>query len=218
MEHLLSEDSIQQSELEEFFQSEKCHPSSSSSSWQSLSMGSPENSYFVNNPCSSSVPSNMTIICHPSSNSDDIPGHLSSIQAIKHGHEIKFPAMKTEDMAIASAISAIFSSHSSGASSMAPTKQIQTCHLGFKPYKSNTHTMFEPTMKSCGQKIIKDSISYLRKINLMRDEASNQEAQLSSQQLQHMVSERKRREKLNESFYGLRLLLPTCCKVCNLIK
>jgi hypothetical protein len=37
----------------------------------------------------------------------------------------------------------------------------------------------------------------------------------NSSQVYHMISERKRREKLNDSFLTLRSLLPPCSKVCN---
>jgi hypothetical protein len=38
-------------------------------------------------------------------------------------------------------------------------------------------------------------------------------AEASENQLQHMISERKRREKLNDSFHALRTVLPPGSKV-----
>ena len=193
IEHLFLEDSVKQSELEEFFQSKQWRPSSSSSSQRSLSTSSPE----------------------------------CSVQANDQYQNVKFPALKSEDIIITQAISAIFSSTSSTASNSSvldqSLRQVQTNqslvtgHSGFKPYNSTIPSRSEPKKKSCSQKMIKDSISYLRKIKLMRDGAVNQESQPTGHQLQHVISERKRREKLNGSFYELRLLLPPSSKVCNWI-
>lgn len=44
-----------------------------------------------------------------------------------------------------------------------------------------------------------------------------QEIRSSSTQLHHMISERKRREKLNESFEALRALLPPGIKVRRIV-
>ncbi|KAJ3694092.1 hypothetical protein LUZ60_009572 [Juncus effusus] len=67
---------------------------------------------------------------------------------------------------------------------------------------------FKPA--ACGQKMIKSSVSILKGMHGMRlARQETEEARApSSNQLHHMISERKRREKLNESFEALRMLLP----------
>ncbi|KAM0932485.1 putative transcription factor bHLH family [Dioscorea sansibarensis] len=62
----------------------------------------------------------------------------------------------------------------------------------------------DPKANPHSQKMIKKSITMLRRINKMR----NQESAPTSNQISHMISERRRREKLNGSFDHLRSLLP----------
>lgn len=69
----------------------------------------------------------------------------------------------------------------------------------------------DPKTNLHSQKMIKKSITMLQRINKMR----NQEPALTSNQVSHMISERRRREKLNGSFDQLRSLLPPGSKVCN---
>ncbi|KAM3347285.1 hypothetical protein ACQJBY_021326 [Aegilops geniculata] len=70
---------------------------------------------------------------------------------------------------------------------------------------------------ACGQKMFKKSMSVLVKMQTAMRYSHQQhhfqqasvEAELSSvNQLQHMISERKRREKLNDSFQALKTVLP----------
>jgi hypothetical protein len=64
------------------------------------------------------------------------------------------------------------------------------------------------------QSLMKRSFSFFRNLNLMRlRDRSTQAARPSSNQLHHMISERRRREKLNENFQALRALLPQGTKV-----
>lgn len=142
------------------------------------------------------------------------PSSLSSSKSLDSS-SLKFPAMKSEDIEITRAISAIFSSDSSSAiASTSDLSQVQnngsliTRQSGFKRYDSTIPPTFEPKRTSCGQKMIKDSISYLKEINSMKDK----EEEANGHQLLHIRSERKRREKLNGSFYELRLLLPPSSK------
>ncbi|XP_045787498.1 putative transcription factor bHLH041 isoform X1 [Trifolium pratense] len=59
------------------------------------------------------------------------------------------------------------------------------------------------------QSLMKRSFSFFRNLNLMRlRDRSTQAMRPSSNQLHHMISERRRREKLNENFQALRALLP----------
>lgn len=69
------------------------------------------------------------------------------------------------------------------------------------------------------QNMLKKSIAFLRNIHAMRSHSHQEHnnvqntSRTSTTQLHHMISERKRREKLNESFQALRSLLPPNTKV-----
>ncbi|ONK59266.1 uncharacterized protein A4U43_C08F4680 [Asparagus officinalis] len=203
-------------ELDEFFPSEQC--SSPSSSQQSLSIKSQEQTSLLKNASTCSVPDTQ----RTQTNTYFIQPCLSSIQAYDQFQDIKYPTMKNEDMIITRALSAIFSSNSNSSLTCSildqslrrdkTNRSLVTCFSDFKPYNSAIPLMTESKKRSCGQKMIKDSITYLRKINLMREEAADEELRPSSHRLQHTLSERKRREKLNGSFYSLRLLLPPSSK------
>ncbi|KAL5098272.1 hypothetical protein RYX36_002599 [Vicia faba] len=58
------------------------------------------------------------------------------------------------------------------------------------------------------QSLMKRSFAFFRSLNLMRLRERNQAMRPSSNQLHHMISERRRREKLNDNFQALRALLP----------
>ncbi|XP_058758258.1 putative transcription factor bHLH041 isoform X1 [Vicia villosa] len=58
------------------------------------------------------------------------------------------------------------------------------------------------------QSLMKRSFAFFRNLNLMRLKERNQATRPSSNQLHHMISERRRREKLNDNFQALRALLP----------
>lgn len=64
------------------------------------------------------------------------------------------------------------------------------------------------------QSLMKRSFAFFRNLNFirMRDQRT-QATRPSSTQLHHMISERRRREKLNENFQALRSLLPPGTKV-----
>ncbi|XP_074569181.1 putative transcription factor bHLH041 [Curcuma longa] len=83
---------------------------------------------------------------------------------------------------------------------------------GFKVYDRNLAQELEKSVSNKlggGQRMIKAGIEILRRVSAMRMEAQVQEQyRPTSNQLHHMISERKRREKLNEYFHALRLLLP----------
>ncbi|XP_042434593.1 putative transcription factor bHLH041 isoform X2 [Zingiber officinale] len=83
---------------------------------------------------------------------------------------------------------------------------------GFMVYDRNLAQELEKSVSNKlggGQKMIKAGIEILRRVSAMRMEAQLQEqSRPTNNQLHHMISERKRREKLNEYFHALRLLLP----------
>ncbi|KAF4371489.1 hypothetical protein F8388_002017 [Cannabis sativa] len=98
----------------------------------------------------------------------------------------------------------------------------------FKSYSTTTHHVHHhhhphPRLSDLNKNMFKRSVSFFRSLNFMRTRQRLQEAAANaaaagntgttcrpttSTQLHHMISERKRREKLNESFQSLRSLLP----------
>ncbi|CAL9769040.1 unnamed protein product [Musa acuminata subsp. burmannicoides] len=87
---------------------------------------------------------------------------------------------------------------------------LQRHHPGgaFEAYDPTGAMRVEATPNVAGQRMIKKGIDVLRSISTARMEAPTQEHRPTSDQLHHMISERRRREKLNQNFHALRLLLP----------
>jgi hypothetical protein len=96
----------------------------------------------------------------------------------------------------------------------------------FKRYSRHLGPKRQPTKP--GQRMFKTAMSVLSKMHAAEsarynqqqyyyyDQASAAEAAAAAQsvnQLQHMISERKRREKLNDSFQALKIVLPPGTKV-----
>nr|XP_029119196.1 putative transcription factor bHLH041 isoform X2 [Elaeis guineensis] len=217
-------------QLEEFFSDEQSRPSSSSSSvLPSFSGGSPEYSSLLNNKVYSSFipdPSKelITKLAAQPSPAINLPPRQVAMQAHSQHPSVQFPAVLLDDdavitramMAVISSSSSSSSSYSSSPSIISQTVQQARHHqahgdqLGpFKPYNLALAPKLEPKNGSCGQKMIKKSISILKRINLLSAEARAKEPRAtSSNQLHHVMSERRRREKLNGSFQDLRMLLP----------
>ncbi|CAM0880217.1 unnamed protein product [Alopecurus aequalis] len=91
----------------------------------------------------------------------------------------------------------------------------------FRPYDRHLAPRRRLTKPACGQRMFKTAMSVLDKMHkTMRYNQQQQQQQYyyqqqqasaaepSGNQLQHMISERKRREKLNDSFHALRTVLP----------
>ncbi|RWW18331.1 hypothetical protein GW17_00017688, partial [Ensete ventricosum] len=78
----------------------------------------------------------------------------------------------------------------------------------FQGYHPTGAVRVEATPNVAGQRMIKKGIDVLRRISTAMMEAPTQEHRPTSDQLHHMISERRRREKLNQNFHALRLLLP----------
>ncbi|CAL9097686.1 unnamed protein product [Musa textilis] len=78
----------------------------------------------------------------------------------------------------------------------------------FEAYHPTGARRVEATPNVAGQRMIKKGIDVLRRISTARMEAPRQEYRPTSDQLHHMISERRRRERLNQNFHALRLLLP----------
>ncbi|CAN6541172.1 unnamed protein product [Malus baccata var. baccata] len=157
------------------------------------------------------------LITTTSSTSTTSP-HQQAIQAISRIRNIQFPTPEIEDATMTRAILAVLSSYpyqpppqtNPSSSSSTTDHHLQTPRTSaFKSY--NTSVLAPRTQMSANlrqQNMHKRSISFLRSLNLTRLREGIQATRPTSSQLHHMISERKRREKLNESFHTLKSLLP----------
>ncbi|XP_052183276.1 putative transcription factor bHLH041 isoform X2 [Diospyros lotus] len=188
-------------------------PSSSSSSLRSLSMESQEFSPFLLNIPSSSLVAEppkeapLEQALRPVSSSASISPLHQAMQAFSQIRNAPFPTPETEDAAMTKAILAVLSSPSSSSSSwqqqnLNPPTQKSSA---FKRYRSGLVPIAARIQR---QNMLKRAITFLRTLNLTRRQERVQGSRPTSTQLHHTISERKRREKLNESFQALRSLLP----------
>nr|WGH51123.1 bHLH41 [Malus sieversii] len=157
------------------------------------------------------------LITTTSSTSTTSP-HQQAIQAISRIRSIQFPTPEIEDATMTRAILAVLSSSpyqpppqtNPPSSSSTTDHHLQTPRASaFKSY--NTSVLAPRTQMSANlrqQNMHKRSISFLRSLNLTRLREGIQATRPTSSQWHHMISERKRREKLNESFHTLKSLLP----------
>lgn len=206
-------------------------PSSSSSSLRSLSTGgSPDSSLIFTVPTTTSQPQLI-----PTDQATPILNdpHQQAMQALSQMRtNVQLPTLESENAAMTRAILAVLTSPSSSSSSASQPQphinyhpQQQTQNLpnynyqlnpkasAFKHYSSllgGTPTTTPAARASLrAQSMLKQAILFYRKVRreqLLRTRPT-------SNQLQHMISERKRREKLNDSFTALRFLLPSSTKV-----
>ncbi|KAI8022955.1 putative transcription factor bHLH041 [Camellia lanceoleosa] len=195
-------------------------PSSSSSSLRSLSLDSSEVSPFrLNIPSPSylsepptEAPTEQTLRQLSTSIS---PLH-QALQALSQIRNPLFPTPETEEDAIRKAfLSVISSSPSSSSSSLQSQQNIppnfqvsEKASSAFNRYRSVLGPSTSMTTSSRRQSIAKRAITFFRSLGLTRAQEREQGSRPTSSQLHHMISERKRREKLNEMFQALRSLLP----------
>ncbi|KAK1662685.1 hypothetical protein QYE76_050844 [Lolium multiflorum] len=93
----------------------------------------------------------------------------------------------------------------------------------FRRYEQHLSPRRRLTKPACGQRMFKTAMSALEKMHTAMKYSQKQQnqqyycqqqqeqmlaAESSGNQLQHMISERKRREKLNDSFHALKTVLP----------
>ncbi|KAM0921081.1 hypothetical protein ACQ4PT_007001 [Festuca glaucescens] len=105
----------------------------------------------------------------------------------------------------------------------APAVMAPSGTSAFRRYDRHLSPRRRLTKPACGQRMFKTAMSALEKMHTTmryRQEQQNQQyyyqqqqeqmsaAESSGNQLQHMISERKRREKLNDSFHALKTVLP----------
>lgn len=205
-------------------------PSSSSSSLRSLSIDSPteySNSLLFNIPTTSHIPETTLKDVPPMQ--PLIPSTTSptqqAMQAFAQLQNVQLPTQETEQAVMTRAILAVLTSSSSSTSSSQAQVRLPPRYSAVSPRSSafkNYNLALAPTtsqMRSTSastslraQSMLKRAISYYTRLNTARRQymVANRP---TSTQLHHMISERKRREKLNESFQALRSLLPPGTKV-----
>ncbi|CAL9104811.1 unnamed protein product [Musa textilis] len=174
--------------------------SSSSSSLRSRSVGSPEYS---------SVP--LTKASGGSIMPDSALPHYATMEAYGRYRNVLLPSAARDDAEITRAMLAVISSTSFSTTLMSfqTSEPAAGGSVGaFKPYCPALAPKSKTNPSLHGQKMIKKLIKLLTTMNAMRFGAPLQDARTTSNQMHHMISERKRREKLSESFDALRMLLP----------
>ncbi|KAK4337981.1 hypothetical protein RND71_042468 [Anisodus tanguticus] len=133
---------------------------------------------------------------------------------------IQFPRVETEDAALTRAYLAIMKSPSSSSSSHQSRENVPTDHYQVATPKATAFRRFRPGLgpnnnvqiaaRTGRKNMLRRSITFFRNLNIMRRQEqiqANPRAPTSTQ-VHHMISERRRREKLNDSFQLLRSLLP----------
>ncbi|GMI92694.1 hypothetical protein like AT5G56960 [Hibiscus trionum] len=187
----------------------------SSSSLTSPSTGGSPESYRMFTSPSAPRPQVPTgeLLAKPTTSSIYDPHQQAMQQALSElRSNIRLPTLESENAAITKAILAVLTSPSSSSSSTSHHNlphQLNPNATAFKRYGSVFSAA--PTIPAKAslpaQSMLKRAIQFYRKFNLVRREQLLR-SRPTANQLQHMLSERKRREKLNESFDALRSLLP----------
>ncbi|KAK8660633.1 hypothetical protein V6N13_051555 [Hibiscus sabdariffa] len=192
-------------------------PSSSSSSLRSLSTSSPDSSLIFTVPATHET--------MPSLFND--PRQAMQPQAFPRMRcSVQLPTFGGENEAVTRAIlAALTSPSSSSSSSSTPLQRSQNSAYNYllnpkaSAFKRYAAALGGPATTPAragvgAQTMVKRAILFYRKINLARREQllRSRQTPQTSNQLHHMMSERKRREKLNESFTALRSLLPSGTK------
>ncbi|XP_062218596.1 putative transcription factor bHLH041 isoform X2 [Phragmites australis] len=230
LQQVFSEDFFQQSLLEELLHLPPTRPSSPSSSLPSVSVDSPaaegstsllRTMAVTSAATSSSVERKVPVplLLHPR---PPLPVPFG-----RHGH-VHFPSAEADDAAMAQAMLAVISATSSSALLTSSTttpppgnhracrSPRRLCFTAFRPYNAAFALRAPRRLPGKpGQRMIKMGISILRRMHMLRfsresttGAAMAQPPAPTSSQLNHMISERRRRERLNESFEALRGLLP----------
>ncbi|CAL9123974.1 unnamed protein product [Musa textilis] len=177
---------------QQFFLHEHCRSSSSSSSLQSLPMGNITDSYVS-----------------------------KTIQTYNQHRGVRFPSPESEDAAITRAMMAVISSSNSSSSAASPPSvmsnpqqegQASLPRRAFRAYDSVLAPHLELRKSSSGQKMLRNSILMLRSISSAKSEEQAEGRRSTGNQSHHVISERRRRVKLNDSFDTLQTLLPPASK------
>jgi len=185
-------------------------------------MDSPEySSLLFNIPNTTHLPETLREVVNPTLQQIPTPSpHQAAMQEYARLQNIQLPNPETEAAAITRAIFNVLTSPSSSSSSQQPHTNLPYSHQvvskfsAFKRYASPLGPRTTQVRANLGQQsMMKRSFAFFKSLNYMRVSARIQASRPTTTQLHHMISERKRREKLNESFQALRSLLPPGTKV-----
>ncbi|KAJ1433396.1 Myc-type, basic helix-loop-helix [Sesbania bispinosa] len=178
--------------------------SSNSSSYKSLS--SPSHSHFPETETLPTTQSNYTMIPYY---------YQQTIQTLlSPSAQVNIPRQfspESEHDAIVRAILHVISSTSPQQNMPNPLMlhSEATAFKRYRPQDRSTNITSTSKMGSQRQSMVNRSIALLRGLNSMRvRERIQATTRPNSIQLHHMISERRRREKLNDNFQALRALLP----------
>ncbi|KAJ1400677.1 Myc-type, basic helix-loop-helix [Sesbania bispinosa] len=119
------------------------------------------------------------------------------------GAQVNIPRPESEHDAIVRAILHVISPQQNMPNSL----MLHSEATAFKRYDRSTNITSTSKMGSQRQSMVNRSIALLRGLNSMR-ERIQATTRPNSIQLLHTISERRRREKLNDNFQALRALLP----------
>ncbi|XP_050216176.1 putative transcription factor bHLH041 [Mercurialis annua] len=186
-------------------------PSSSSSSLRSLE--SPESSSLMFNiPTTSEIPITPNVIQQVLQSLNPIPvsAHQQAMQAFALSRNAQLPTQESEEAVMTRAILAVLTSPSSSAASSSTPNSLpyglsQKRASAFEGYLAPKTPMRSASLGRIS--LLKRAITYYRSLNTVRREHMMANRPTTTQ-LHHMISERRRREKINESFEALRKLLP----------
>ncbi|XP_074341720.1 putative transcription factor bHLH041 [Apium graveolens] len=136
-----------------------------------------------------------------------------TIETLNQLRNVNFPTIESEDAAITQAILAVLSSSTSPSptSSASSPQPRQRSTSAFKRYRRPTSQI---TRRTHRPNMLKLAVEFIKSTSrLMRGQERIQIGSRSgSGQLQHMIKERKRRQRLNQNFEALRSLLPSGSK------
>ncbi|KDP33846.1 hypothetical protein JCGZ_07417 [Jatropha curcas] len=134
--------------------------------------------------------------------------HQQVMHAFALVRNTQLPTQESEDAVMARAILAVLTSPSSSTSSSTPNLRQRA--TAFKKYGSLPTTTTATRLAGLhSQSLLKRAINYYRNLTIVRREHMQASRSTpTSSQMHHMISERRRREKINESFEALRKLLP----------
>ncbi|KAG8657047.1 hypothetical protein MANES_03G034700v8 [Manihot esculenta] len=214
-------------------------PSSSSLSMRSLSMDSADSSPLLFNiPSTSSavqqvsqslrpVPTTTSPLQLAMQSLQPAPSTTSPLQPAMQStsnhqvamrefaltRNVHLPSQESEDAAMISAILAVLTSPSSSTnSSITSNLPYNYCERqrasAFKNYQAPSRQTRQNLRR---QSMLKRAITYYRSLNIVRRQHMLA-SRPSNSQLLHVISERRRREKINETFEALRKLLPPVAK------
>ncbi|KAL0925239.1 hypothetical protein M5K25_003557 [Dendrobium thyrsiflorum] len=179
--------------------------SSSTSSLKSLSVGSPEyTSFILSNPATDQSGSDQAFkqAGKPLTSHNQI-----TMDSYNLYRNILLPSPQSDDAALTRAILAVLSSSQKDIQQQEESRVTQASS-SFQPFRSISAS-FQPNLRLQGQIMIKKSISLLRKMySLKHAETRRHERLPISSKLHHVMAERKRRVRINESLRDLRMLLP----------